>query len=181
MPEAILVIDMAKDFVYGKLKCDRAKRIIPNMKRLLESAREKSKPVIYVTDTHLPVDREMTLWGEHSMKGEEGAQIIDELKPDKKDYMIEKRTYSAFYETGLDPLLRDLKVDTVVITGLHTNICDRHTAADAFFRGYKIIVPEDCVDAFTEKDHLEGLDYIKKIYGAEITNSKELMKKWKSK
>lgn len=181
MQEAILVIDMSKDFVYGKLKSDRAQRIIPNLKKFLDSAREKSKPVIYVTDTHLPTDREMEIWGEHSMKGKEEAQVIDELKPGKKDYTLEKRTYSAFYETGLDPLLRDLKVDTVVITGLHTNICDRHSAADAFFRGYKIVVPEDCVDALTEKEHSEGLDYIKKIYGAEITKSKELIKKWESK
>ncbi|NWG09052.1 MAG: isochorismatase family protein, partial [Nitrososphaerales archaeon] len=65
-------------------------------------------------------------------------------------------------------------------TGLHTNVCDRHTAADAFFRGYKIVVPEDCVDAFTEKDHLEGLKYLKAMYQAEITKSSLLVKKWKS-
>ena len=64
---------------------------------------------------------------------------------------------------------------------MHINIFDRHTAADAFFRGYKIVVPEDCVDALTEKEHSEGLDYIKRIYGAEITKSNELMKKWESK
>jgi nicotinamidase-related amidase len=180
MPEAILVIDMTKDFVYGKLKCDRAQRIIPNIKSVLESARKSSRPVIYVSDMHLPVDRELSLWGEHSIVGTEGSQVIEELKPEKSDYVLGKRTYSAFYETGLDPLLRDLKVDKVVITGLHTNVCDRHTAADAFFRGYKIVVPEDCVDAFTEKDHLEGLKYLKAIYQAKITKSSLLKKKWKS-
>lgn len=61
--------------------------------------------------------------------------------------MLPKRTYSAFHETGLDPLLRNLGVESVVITGLHANICDRHTTADAFFRGYGVIVPTDGVDA----------------------------------
>jgi nicotinamidase-related amidase len=73
-----------------------------------------------------------------------------ELKPEKtKDYIIEKRTYSGFYETYLDPLLRSLykgeSVKTVIIGGLHTNICIRHTSADAFFRGYQIVIAKDAV------------------------------------
>jgi len=76
-------------------------------------------------------------------------------------------------------LLRSLNVKTVIITGLHTNICDRHTAADAYFRGYKIKVPEDCVDSFTEQDHIEGLEYLKRIYGAEITTSNKIIESWK--
>lgn len=178
--DAVLVIDMLKDFVYGKLKCERATRIIPNIKKLLDEARVHNVPVIYVGDAHLPNDPEIKLWGFHAMKNSEGAQIIDELAPREGDYILEKRTYSAFHETGLDLLLRQLNVDTVIITGLHTNICDRHTAADAFFRGYKIKVPEDCVDSFTEKDHIEGIEYLKKIYGAEITASNEIIKSWKT-
>jgi nicotinamidase-related amidase len=58
--------------------------------------------------------------------------------------------------------------DTLIITGLHTNICDRHTCYDAFVRGFDIIVPEDGVEAFTEEEHKSGLDYMKRIYGARI-------------
>ncbi|HLI46900.1 MAG TPA: isochorismatase family cysteine hydrolase [Geobacterales bacterium] len=180
MDEAVLVIDMLNDFVYGSLRCDRAKRIIPNIKRLLEEARKHGVPVIYVGDAHLPKDPEIELWGQHAMKGTEGSKTIAELEPQAKDFVLEKRTYSAFHETGLDLLLRQLNVKKVIITGLHTNICDRHTAADAYFRGYKIKIPEDCVDSFTEKDHLEGLEYLKRIYGAEITNSEEIIKAWKT-
>jgi len=181
MSEAVLVIDMVNDFVSGKLKCERAERIIPNIKRLLSAAREEGKPVVYVSDSHLPADHELSLWGSHAMEGSKGAEVIAELKPQKGDYSLGKRTYSGFYETGLDPLLRGLKVDTVYITGLHTNICDRHTAADAFFRGYKIVVVEDGVEAFEEKDHLEGLDYLRKIYGAEIKKVNEIINNWKKK
>lgn len=179
MGEAVLVIDMLKDFVYGSLKCERAQRIIPNIKKLINEARSKGIPVIYVGDAHLPADPEISLWGPHAMKGTEGAKTIDEIAPTEKDIVLEKRTYSAFHETGLDLLLRQLNVKTVIITGLHTNICDRHTAADAYFRGYNIKVPEDCVDSFTEKDHLEGLEYLKKIYGAHITSSDEIIKSWR--
>jgi len=173
---ALIIIDMTKDFVEGKLKCERAKRIIPNIRRLADEARKRRVPVIYVSDSHLPEDPEIRIWGEHSMKGSEGSKVIDELAPEKGDYVLEKRAYSAFHETGLDMLLRSLGVDTVILCGLHTNICVRHTAADAFFKGYRIVVPEDAVESFTEKDHVEGLKYLKEIYGAVITKVDDLVK-----
>lgn len=176
MAYALVIIDMAKDFVTGKLRCERAQRIVPNIRRLAEAARRSGVPVIFVNDAHLPVDPEMRIWGEHAMRGSEGSQVIDDLAPQPGDYVLEKRVYSAFYETGLDLLLRSLGVDTVILTGLHTHMCVRHTAADAFFRGYKIVVPEDAVEAFTEKDHREGLEYLRMAYGTRITTTEEVLK-----
>jgi len=176
--DAVVVIDMLNDFVTGELKCERAQKIIPNIKRLIESARKKGFPVIYSNDAHLQTDFELGKWGKHAMKGTEEAKVIPQLKPEKKDYLLEKRVYSGFFETGLDSLLRNLKVDTLILTGLHTNICVRHTAAGAFFRGYKIKVPKDATDAFTEKDYKEGLQYLKEVYNAEITETDKIIKDW---
>jgi nicotinamidase-related amidase len=178
---AILVVDMLNDFVHGKLKCERAKRIIPNIKLLLDLARKKNIPIFFCNDEHLPIDTyEMKLWGPHAMKGTEGAKVIDELKPHESDYVIPKRTYSAFDGTGLDKALKGVYngrgADTVIITGLHTNICDRHTAYDAFVRDLGIIVPEDGVDAFTEGDHVSGLDYMKRVYGAKVKKVSDVAK-----
>lgn len=176
---AILVIDMLNDFIKGKLRCERALKIIPNIKALLDDARSKKVPIFYCIDEHLPIDNyEIDLWGPHAMKGTEGQKIIDELKPTNSDYIIPKRTYSAFDETGLYRSLQGLYngkgVDTIIITGLHTNICDRHTAYDAFTLGLKIVIAEDGVESFTEQEQLSGLDYIKKIYGADIKKIKEI-------
>lgn len=179
--QALIVIDMLNDFVTGPLKCERAKKIIPIIKKLIKVAREKGVPVIYSNDAHLPKDFELKKWGGHAIKGTEGAKVIPELKPEKGDYIIEKRVYSGFFETGLDLLLRNLGIDTLILTGLHANICVRHTAADAFFRGYKIIVPKDATEAFTEKDYKEGLEYMKNIYGAEILSTDELIESWRGK
>ena len=74
----------------------------------------------------------------------------------------------------------DLGVDTVIITGLHTNICDRHTAAGAFFRGYQIIVPEDAVEAFTQKDQEEGLAYLKDVYMADVRKTADIIEDWRT-
>ena len=177
--EAVLVIDMLNDFVTGELKCERAQRIIPNIKRLIESARKKGIPVVYSNDAHLPTDFELGKWGKHAMKGTKEAEVIPQLKPEKKDYVLEKRVYSGFFETGLDSLLRNLRVDTLILAGLHTNICVRHTAADAFFRGYKIKVPKDATEAFTEEDYREGLQYLKEMYNAEITETEKIIEEWR--
>lgn len=177
---AILVVDMLNDFVHGKLKCERAGRIIPNIKLLLDSARKRDIPIFFCNDEHLLIDTyEMKIWGPHAMKGTEGANVIDELKPHDSDYIIPKRTYSAFDGTGLDKALRGVYngdgADTVIIAGMHTNVCDRHTAYDAFVRDLDIIVPEDGVEAFTENDHLSGLDYMNRIYGAKIKKVSDII------
>lgn len=174
---SVIVVDMLNDFVTGVLKCERASRIIPNIQRLLNFARKKKIPVIYVSDAHQPgVDEELELWPPHAIVGTKGAETIEEIKPVEGDYTLQKRKYSAFYETGLDSLLKKLNVDTVVLVGLVTNVCIQHTAADAFFRGYRIIVPEDCVEAITEETQKTAIKYLKVNYGSEITNVQELMK-----
>jgi nicotinamidase-related amidase len=193
---AILVIDMQNDFVKGKLKCDRADKIVLNIKQLLENARVRRIPIFFCIDEHLPTDTyEMNLWGPHAMKGTEGAKIIDEFEAHKgkkidnigrtaltttiHEYVIPKRTYSAFDGTGLEGALRGIYdgegADTLIITGLHTNICDRHTCYDAFVRGFDIIVPEDGVEAFTEEEHKSGLEYMKRIYGAKIQKMADII------
>ncbi len=173
---AILVIDMLKDFVSGVLGSEKAGKIVPNIKTLLDKAREKKIPVIYVNDAHLPqIDEEFKLWGPHAVKGTEGAEVIDEIKPKAGDFVLEKRRYSGFFETGLDLLLRELGVTDLILVGVTTDICVKHTAADAFYRGYKIIVPRDCVASFKESDHEWALNYMQKIYGVEVTDVKEVL------
>jgi nicotinamidase-related amidase len=171
---AIILIDMLNDFVTGKLQVKRARTIIPPLQRLIVAARKNSVPVVFSNDAHYPQDVEVTRkWGNHAIKGTPGAQVIPELEPDTtKDYIVEKRTYSGFYETGLDPLLRSLYkgegVRTAVLGGLHTHMCVRHTAADAFFRGYNIVIAKDGVEAFTQKDQEQGLKYLENAYNAKL-------------
>ncbi len=178
---AILVNDMLNDFIHGKLKCDRAAQIIPKIKLLLEKARQKDIPIYYCNDEHLPNDTyELRLWGPHAMKDTDGAKVIDELRPSANDYIVPKRRYSSFDGTSLDRLLEGTYngkgVDTIVMTGVHTHICVKHTVYDAFVRGYDVIVAEDGVEAFTGDDHVIGLKYMKQNYGARIEKVSDILK-----
>lgn len=174
--KAVIVIDMLNDFVHGSLKCDRAQIIIEPLRHLIEAARNRSVPVIYTNDSHhRDLDKELSHWGPHALAGSEGAGVIDELKPTDRDFVVLKRRYSAFFQTDLHLLLRELGIDTLVLSGLTTDICVRHTAADAFFWGYKLMVPADGTQAFTEEDHKSSLDYMARIYGARITSISGVM------
>ena len=171
---AVMLVDMLNDFVTGALEVKNAKTVIPPLQRLVVASRKNSVPVIYSNDAHYPQEVEVAWkWGNHAIKGTVGAEVIPELKPEEgKDYIVEKRTYSGFFETGLDALLRSLYkgegVKTVVLGGLHTHMCVRHTAADAFFRGYHIVIAKDGVEAFSQEDQEQGLKYLEYVYDAKI-------------
>jgi len=169
--KAVIIVDMLNDFVTGSLACERAQRIIAPMQKLVTSAREHGVPVIYSNDAHLPgIDHELALWGEHAMAGTPGAQVIPEIAPIDSDYVVPKRRYSGFFQTDLNILLRELGVDTLIITGLHAHMCVRHTCADAYQWGYDIIVPTDGVESFTQEDFDGGVKYLKETYAADITD-----------
>jgi nicotinamidase-related amidase len=168
---------MLNEFVSGKMRCDDAPGIVPKIKGLADCFRKKGLPVVYICDTHYPgVDRELELWGEHAISGTWGAEVVDELKPQGRDFVVRKRRYSGFFQTDLDLLLRELEVDRVALTGIDTNICVRHTAADAFFRGYRVAVVRDAVASWDgAKANEEGIRYMSEIYGAEVQSAEEII------
>jgi len=168
---AVIVVDMLNDFITGSLACERAQRIIEPISQLIHAARTRGVPVIYTNDSHLPgLDHESKLWGEHALRGTQGAEIIPELAATDIDFIVPKRRYSGFFQTDLHALLTELGVDTLVITGVHAHMCVQHTAADAYMWGYKVILPTDGIEAFSDENYQDGLAYMKAFHGAEITD-----------
>ncbi len=177
---AILVVDMLNDFVTGALKCDRGLSIVPKTAELLTAARQNGVSVIFCNDAHLKgVDHELKLWGDHAIAGTDGAKVIPELGVCETDYIVPKRRYSGFFHTDLDLLLRELCVDTVILTGLHTHMCVRHTAADAYCLGYNVVVASDATNSFTEEDYTNGIKYLKEVYAASAYTVNELIEIFK--
>ncbi len=173
--QALIIVDMIHDFVDGKFGSEGAQAIVPKIKKLIDWAREKKIPIIYLKDSHTPEDPELRVWGEHAMEGTWGSEIVDELKPEKRDIVIPKKTYSGFFDTHLDSILKELEVKEVILTGVSTNICVQHTAADAFFRGYEVTVVSDATAAIDPSTHNSALDYMKLVYGANIKTADEII------
>lgn len=178
MKTALIVIDMIKDFVTGKFGFPGAVKIVPGIQRLLAAARSRGVPVIYACDAHSPEDPELRVWGEHAMAGTEGSEVIPELRPVKGDVVMTKHTYDVFQAPGLKKLLRRKGAEELILTGVVTEICIQHSAAGAFFNGYRVIVPEDCVASPDPRAKRYSLNYMRRIYGAQITNSREIIRGW---
>ena len=163
--EALLVIDMLKDFVEREapLEVPSARKILPKVKLRIEEARKKGIPVIYVCDAHRLKDEEFKRWPEHAILGTKGAEVVEELRPERSDFIVKKRRYSGFLGTDLDLLLKELKVEKLHLTGILTNICVFFTAAEAAMRDYKVAVYSDSVAALSEKYHKFALDELDRV------------------
>jgi ureidoacrylate peracid hydrolase len=166
----IVVIDMLNDFCKpgGAMVLPGYERLVPPQKKVIEAGRQAGGPILFVVDTHRPnvrQDREFLKRTPHCLEGTWGAQVIEDLDPRPDDVYIVKRRYSAFFNTDLDLTLRDLQVTTLVIFGVVTNICVRSTVHDAFFLGYQVIVPEDCVAATGPREQESSLYDIATHFG----------------
>ncbi len=150
---AFLITDMLNDFVEegGTLVVPDAKRIIPFLKEILEDARQQGIPVIYINDSHLEDDHEFRFWPAHAVADTWGGEVIAELAPIPGEHTILKRRYSAFFETGLDMLLRELVVQKIYLAGVMTNICVYSTAMDASMRDYEVAVFKSAVASLSEE------------------------------
>jgi len=190
---ALVIIDLANDFVYpggviadagGPAYQQRARAIIPNLRRLIEAARQAGILVVYATDAHQPADSELTKWPPHAMKGTRWADVVPELAPAPGDLVIEKGTYSPFVSTGIDQELRRRGITRLYITGLHTDCCARHTSGDAFQRGYDLVWIRDGLQAFTDEAHQAGLEYFKAWYASDaerqIRTTDQVVEEWEA-
>lgn len=170
---ALIIVDMQNDFVRkeGKLYVPTAEATIPAIQRLIQKAREAGAYVIYTQDWHMKDDPEFKIWGEHAVAGTWGAEIVDELKPEKDDFIIKKYRYDAFFETPLDYILRVKGIKNVIMTGTVANICVLHTAGSAALRWYNVYVAKDGISALTEFDYYASLRQIDFLYKGKISTS----------
>ena len=173
--EALLVIDMLNDFVLtgAPLEVPDARKLIPVIRAEIENAHAMGSPVIYLCDAHDPNDREFRKfgWPAHAVRGTQGAEIVEELKPTSDDIIIYKKTYSGFYGTVLDATLRCLDVDAIRFTGHVTHICVLFTAADAVLRDYAVTVVENGVGDLTRENHEAALRIMKNVLAAHVVKT----------
>jgi ureidoacrylate peracid hydrolase len=198
---AFVVVDLQNDYchpdgVYPRnaLTCFSIDGVISATVSAVRRARQCNIPVIYVrmlwrTDAHgYPIDAGLIV--EHSRpflrteglrRGTWGAELVRELP--LPDYEVEKTRYSGFHNTTLEPLLRGLGVETILLAGVITNMCVEATARDAFHRDFRVVVLRDCVSGFSRELHdsslktmsiftrVETSDYIFDAYGSARTQA----------
>ena len=157
--KAVVGVDMQKDNV-GRYCRD----IIPNIKFLLDKARQKGIPIIFACDSRYPDDflfARMKM-APYAIRHTEGAEVIDELEARPNDVIIEKRMLSGFFESDLDFTLRNKGIKTIIVTGVSSAGCVFKTVIDAWELGYDVIVPADCCATRSPEDHEWAMQYYRR-------------------
>jgi nicotinamidase-related amidase len=173
---AVLTNDLQHDLV--NKNPDRIRAVAeatPHFAAFLKAIRGLGHHVVHLQLINLPDDPNAE-WYDGFLpvqKGTPGADVLPDFL-DPSDIIIEKNKDSGFYETALHARLQELGVDTVIITGMQTQICVQTTAADAFFRGYNVWVPSDCVVSAREEDRARALEWLAG-YCATVADSAEIL------
>lgn len=160
---AVLVVDMLNDFFKegGEMVLAGGDVLYEPIETLTRTARQLKMPVFWLNQSLAPDDTLFQKRVVHCLKGSWGAEIVDDLTVADEDIIVPKRRYSGFFQTDLDLHLRERNIQQVVVTGVVTNICVRSTVNDAFFLGYNVFVPTDCVMATSDQlqeSHLYDID-----------------------
>jgi nicotinamidase-related amidase len=176
---AVLVIDMVRDFTdveYGKTANPNSAALVPVVDEFVTRVRRLGTLIIWVIESHRPgkPDWELLHVRDHCTAGTPGVELAAPLAAAEEDYVINKRRYSAFVGTDLDLILRDNRVDTLILTGTKTNVCIRATAQDAFSLNYRVVVPRECVATDRKHLHEANLEDIDRYLGSVISSGKVL-------
>ena len=142
---ALLVVDMINDHLLpgSILEVPRARDVVPQLQRRIDEARARGIPVVYVLDEHDAGDADLDDWGNHALAGTTGAEVWPALAPRAGDRIVHKPSYSGFFQSNLDAVLEELRVDTLVLTGCSTEVQLMATATDALQKGFAVSVPAD--------------------------------------
>ncbi|MGH6760928.1 MAG: cysteine hydrolase family protein [Phyllobacterium sp.] len=150
--------------------------VIPNLARLVRTCRSKGVEVIYtVMENYTRDGRDRSLDYKLSNffipKGSRDAKVIDELKPDADEMVIPKTSSSLFNSTNFEYLIRNIGLETVIVTGFLTDQCVDHTIRDGADRGFHMICVSDGCATDTRARHANALDAFKGYCRMETTQS----------
>lgn len=188
----LLVVDVQNDFchergAFGRRGIDLGaiQQSVETLLGLIDTARKVSLPVIFIKTHH---DRwtNSSTWLSRGPRasGEEicatgswGAEFY-RVQPAPGERVVVKHRYSGFYMTELEMVLRVLGRQSVLVTGVASNVCVESTAREAFMRDYHVVLVEDCAGAATKEEHEAACANIRGYFGR-VLDSQNLVALWR--
>lgn len=180
---ALLLVDMNRshlDHSIGHMLVEEsaAKRIVKAAAGLRSAWSAAGLPIIFVRTHHrhdprtdTVIDNRNPFWlAQHNtlvpglnkprkslaIENAPVTEIIPELAPQPGEFTVFKHRYSPFDNTDLELLLRNLKVETLVICGVNTNNCVLCSCFEAFNRDYRVVLVEDVCASMNGPDYHEA-------------------------
>ena len=190
---ALVAIDMQNDFCADdgytrkitRRDVSTCQAVVEPITRLAAGAGRAGVPIVWVKADYDPRHLPAPILAKRQASGKDipycvagtwGAEFYG-VAPDPGDLVVTKHRHSAFRGTELDNLLRDRRIESLVIVGVQTHVCVESTLRDASAHGYYVVVPRDCVGSHTPDLHEATLKSVQMHFG-EVTTSAELVRIW---
>jgi ureidoacrylate peracid hydrolase len=143
--------------------------MLANTLATVQKARELGATIVHAPITFTDDYRELTnepygilkgvVDSKSFRKGTWGAEIIDALKPQSKDIVVEgKRGLCGFASTNLDFILRSRGITHIALGGFLTNCCVESTMRSGYEKGYSVITLKDCTAALSEEEQRASVE-----------------------
>jgi nicotinamidase-related amidase len=172
--DALLVVDVIQDFRHegGEPLLASFRERHGRLLAAIEDARRRGLPVVYANDNFGIWDGDAPRLVRHAVEEGRAGDLVEAVAPRNGDRFVVKPRYSAFDHTPLDPLLRELEVERILLAGAATEMCVIQTAIDAREEGFKVTILADaCATADAEMERL-ALEYAERIVGAFVERTK---------
>jgi ureidoacrylate peracid hydrolase len=187
---ALMVVDMQNYFVTEPYlaACPVAKEIVPSINRLATAMRKAGGKVIWVQNAapwaseqnwatqkeRYTPDKAKQRW-EAMQPGAHGFELWPELDVRADDLRVVKRRYSAFTpgSSDMDMVLKDHRIETVIVTGVATNACCESTARDAMMLNYRAVMVSAGCAAVTDEEHAASMGNFY-LYFGDVQTTDEL-------
>ncbi len=191
---AILVIDMQNDYCHpnGALakivgELPRVQRMIPRLRRLIDAARQTGVRIIHIQSQQTP-ETSSDVWLSRTKSGNDtylcvpGTWGVEPcgVEPQENEIVVIKHRYSGFVGTNLEQILRALKIQNLIVTGVATNVCVESTARDGFMRDFFVVLVSDCCGSTSDDEHIATCKVIDRCFGI-VANSNEIIPMWQKK
>ena len=176
MNDVLLVVDVVSEFRHedgDRLACCFAERA-GALGDELEAARAAGVPIVHVNDNHRRVGRRPH--GLRPVGGGAGSagDAVARVAPREGDHVLFKLRYSGFDHSPLEPLLRQLEAERLLVAGTATERCVAQTAIAARERGFKVTILEHACAYVDAGDDEIALAYLERIGGCHVARRSAL-------
>ncbi len=166
----LIIVDMENEFCKpgGKLYTETSAQIMPGVisaiSGLVQRARSAGISVIYIQSVRTLREPEVTVFSQKPVLevGTWAVEIVEELKPQEEDIIVQKFSHDPFYRRDLDQILPKLAPDPTryyaIVTGGAINVCVYHTMMGFHLRDYWTVVPVDSVYYSADPDRQRALE-----------------------
>jgi nicotinamidase-related amidase len=152
---ALLVVDMQRYFE------GIGEPAVAAIRKAVDASRELGVPVFFTQHGHARGGDDAgalgAWWSDLIWEGTADHRLLADTGYRRKDRVVAKRRYNAFFATDLADRLREHEVSDLAIAGVMTNLCVETTARDAFVRDFQVRVLMDAAATATEEMHMASL------------------------